>query len=217
MNCAEIEILICDYVDGTLPADRKAVVERHLAECPACAELARDSAAAVAFMETAAEVGPPPELVTRILFAAPWRKNKPAAAGLRSVLNRWMSPILQPKFAMGAAMTILSFSILSQLAPVRQLRPSDLEPKAVWRGLENRAMDAWDRTVKFYDNLKFVYQIQATLREWQQQDEEQRPAKSRGTGPTTDDHKLPAKSAPGGGAASPPPGGTPASAGGGNY
>ena len=41
MNCAEIEILICDYLDGTLSADRKAEVERHFAECPACAELAR--------------------------------------------------------------------------------------------------------------------------------------------------------------------------------
>ena len=29
MNCAELEILICDYVDGTLTADRKAEVERH--------------------------------------------------------------------------------------------------------------------------------------------------------------------------------------------
>ncbi len=52
-------------------------MERHLAECPACAELARDSAAAVAFMERAAEVEPPPELMTRILFDAPWRKEKP--------------------------------------------------------------------------------------------------------------------------------------------
>jgi hypothetical protein len=195
MNCAEIESLICDYVDGTLTADRKSAVERHLAECPACAELAQDSAAAVGFIARAAEVAPPPELVTRILFDAPWRKNKPAVEGVRSRLSAWFRPVLQPKFVMGAAMTILSFSIFSQLGPVRQLKASDLEPKAVWMSLENRVMDAWDRTVKFYDNLKFVYQIQTTLREWQQQDEEQRPVKRRMT-PSTDDHKLPAKSAP---------------------
>jgi hypothetical protein len=217
MNCAEIEILICDYVDGTLSADRMAEVERHFAECPACAEMARDSAAAVAFIGRAAEVAPPPELVTRILFDAPWRKNRPVAKGVRSKLSGWLSPVLQPKFVMGAAMTILSFSILSQLAPVRQLRATDLEPKAVWRGLENRVLDAWDRSVKFYDNLKFVYQIQTTLREWQQQDEEQRPVKARQNSRTTDDHKLPAKSAPGGGAVNPSPGGTPGNAGGGNH
>jgi hypothetical protein len=211
MNCAEIEILICDYVDGTLPAERKADVERHLAECPACAELARDSAAAVTFIESAAEAGPPPELITRILFEAPWRRNKGVLPGLRSRLGRWFSPILQPRFAMGAAMTILSFSILSQLAPVRQLRPSDLEPKAVWQGLEDRASYAWERAVKYYENLKFVYQIQTTLREWQQQDEEQRPVRSRETGHRTDDHKLPVKSAPAGGSGGPPAGGTPSS------
>jgi hypothetical protein len=216
MNCAEIEILICDYVDGTLSAGQKAEVERHLAECPACAELANDSAAAVAFMETAADVEAPPELVTRILFDAPWRKNKTAARGLRSKLSAWLNPVLQPRFVMGAAMTILSFSILSHLAPVRQLKRSDLQPKAIWIGLENRASDAWNRAAKFYDNLKFVYQIQTTLHEWQQQDEEQRPVKSRKTGQTTDDHKLPAKSAPGG-ADNPPNGGTPANAGGGNH
>jgi hypothetical protein len=145
-------------------------------------------------MESAAEVAPPAELVTRILFAAPWRRNKPAPTGLRNWLGRWFSPILQPKFAMGAAMTILSFSLLSQLTPVRQLRAADLEPKAVWRGLENRVLGAWDRSVKFYDNLKFVYQIQSTLHDWQQQDEEQRPA-SRSESRKTDDHRLPAKSA----------------------
>ena len=39
MNCAEIEILICDYVDGTLGPDARTTVERHLAGCLNCAEL----------------------------------------------------------------------------------------------------------------------------------------------------------------------------------
>src|ERR1700720_4427446 len=75
MNCAELEILICDYVDGTIASNRKADVESHLHQCPACAELARDSAAAVAFMERAANVEPPPAPVTRILYDAPWSKG----------------------------------------------------------------------------------------------------------------------------------------------
>jgi hypothetical protein len=207
MNCAEIEILICDHVDGTLTTAQKAQVNLHLSACPACYELARDSAAAVRFIARAEEAAPPPELVTRILFDAPWRKNKSAAQGVRGRLAAWFRPVLQPKFVMGAAMTILSFSIFSQLGPVRSLKPSDLQPAAVWRGLENRVMDAWDRTVKFYDNLKFVYQIQTTLREWQQQDAEQRPVK-RQNSRTTDDHKLPVKSAPQG---------EPSHAGGGNH
>jgi anti-sigma factor RsiW len=59
MTCAELEILICDYVDGTLGPDARTTVEQHLAGCRNCAELARDGAAAVGFMERAAEVEPP--------------------------------------------------------------------------------------------------------------------------------------------------------------
>src|ERR1017187_6914482 len=109
MTCAEMEEIICDYVDGALPADRKAEVERHLDACPACAELARDSASAVSFMERAADVEPPPELITRILFDPPWAQGKPkswpekARAKRRNWLSDLMSSLLQPRLAMGMA------------------------------------------------------------------------------------------------------------------
>jgi len=42
--------------------------------------------------------------------------------------------------------------------------------------------------VKFYENLKVVYQIQTTLKEWQQQDADA-PAANQ-----PDEHKLPVRS-----------------------
>ena len=67
----------------------------------------------------------------------------------------------------------------------------------MWAGLEDRAYRAWGRTVKFYDNLKFVYQIQTTLREWQQQGEDQQSAPAQETPEQkTDEHKLPVKANP---------------------
>ena len=207
MNCAQIEILICDYAEGTLGAAEKAEVERHLAECPVCAELARDSVAALAFIERAAAVEPPPELITRILFDAPWSKTK-TKSKFRAWLSALLSPIRQPKFAMGMALTVISLSMLAQfVVPVRQLRPEDLKPTAVWAAMEDRAARTWGRTVKFYNNLKFVYQIQTTLREWQQQDES-RQAPNSGASPASDDRKLPVNSSPGSGPAA--LGGTPA-------
>lgn len=188
MNCAELEVLICDYVDGTLAAAQKAQVERHLAACPACAALARDSASAVAFMQSAGDVEPPPELITKILFDAPWGKEKQKSKS-REWFRALLSPILHPKFAMGMAMTILSLSMLARfVAPARQLRPADLRPSEVWAGVEGRAVRTWARTMKFYENLKIVYQIQTTLKEWQQQTEEQKPAAEK-----TDERKLPVK------------------------
>jgi hypothetical protein len=190
MNCAELEILICDYVDGTLAPAEKAEVERHLSACPACAELAHDSAAAVGFIEHVADVEPPPELITRILFDAPWTKHKVVSRGF---LTRWFAPILRPKLVMGAAMTILSLSMLTKyVAPMRQIKSSDLKPAAVWATIDDKAHLAWARTVKYYENLKVVYQIQTLLRDWQQQSEEPQPAGAAKAKP--EDRKLPVKS-----------------------
>ncbi len=194
MTCAELETLICDYVDGTLGPDARTTVEQHLKVCPNCAEMARDSAAAVSFMERAAEVEPPPELMTRLLFGSPWAQAKTVSTGLRHWLRKVFHPLLQPRFAMGMAMTILSFAMLARfVAPTRQLRASDLSPAKVWVGLENHVYRGWERTVKFYDSIKVVYQIQSKLREWQQQQEEEPKPAANGKSGAADEHRLPVK------------------------
>lgn len=198
MTCADFEILICDYVDGTLAPARRAELEHHLSACAACAELARDSAAAVGFMERAADVEPPPELLTRILYDPPWGKpNSLPGKGLRQWMRGLLHPLLQPRLAMGMAMTILSFAMLYKfVGPVRQLHPQDLEPARVWAALDDRVYRGWQRSVKFYESIRFVYQIRNRLQEWQQQqDEEQRAAgpESRKSDTKTDDHRLPLK------------------------
>jgi hypothetical protein len=189
MNCAELEILICDYVDGTLNAEERATVEAHLAECSTCAELARDSAAAVAFMERAADVEPPPELVNRILFDAPWSKEK-SQSKAREWMRAILSPILQPRFAMGIALTMLSLSIIAQ-GKMPKFKPSDLQPAAIWHSLDNRVSYTWGRALKFVNDLKVVYQMQTMLHEWQQQSEEQQPAGTEKT--KADQRKLPVR------------------------
>jgi len=195
MTCAEMEILICDYVDGTLGPGAETTVRQHLADCRNCAEMARDAAAAVGFMERAADVEPPPELMTRLLFEAPWAHARTAAAGPRDWFRRILHPVLQPRFAMGMAMTILSFAMLARfVAPARQLRAADLAPAKVWASIEDRAYRSWERSVKFYESIKFVYQIQTKLHDWQQQqEEEQRPAETGKAGRRADEHRLPAK------------------------
>jgi len=97
MTCANFEIALCDYLDGTLAPAEKAEVEQHLSTCASCAELARDARAAIAFMERAADVEPPPELVTR-MFAIPSLPE--ARASMRTGILSWfrnlMQPVLQP-------------------------------------------------------------------------------------------------------------------------
>ena len=45
MTCAELEILLCDYVDGTLHAEERAALENHLSGCAACKQLLKMSRA----------------------------------------------------------------------------------------------------------------------------------------------------------------------------
>ena len=175
MTCAEFEILLCDYLDGTLDNAVRRDIEEHQARCASCAEFARDVTGAVAFIERSAEVEPPPELLTKITFEIP-AGGGVRKAGIRSWLTGWMQPLLQPKFAMGMAMTILSFSMLGRLAgvEVRQLKPSDLHPANVWSAVDNRVHRTWERAVKYYENLRLVYEVQTRLQEWTGQEEEDR-------------------------------------------
>lgn len=175
MNCADFEILLCDYVDGTLHGEQKSAFEAHLNQCAGCAELARDAAGAVAFMERAAVVEPPAELLTRIMFEIPGAQKQHVGARSRWARFKasWIDPVLQPRFAMGMAMTILSFAMLGRFAgiEVRQLRPADLSPVAVWVAIEDKAMRVWERGVKYYDSLRVVYEIQTRLSEYNDQAE----------------------------------------------
>ena len=182
MNCADVDILLADYVDGTLRAEEKFALEAHLSGCAACAELARDSAEAVAFVERAATVEAPPELVTRILFevtAGPSRAViKPSL--VRRLFGRWLEPILQPRFAMGMAMTVLSFAMIGRFTHVRQLTPADLDPVKVWTAAEDRVVRWYNRGVKYYDSMRVVSELQSRLKEWA----DEQPAQPAPTGDT---------------------------------
>src|SRR5579883_3685892 len=71
MTCAELEILLCDYLDGTLPHRQGIALEEHIAACAACAELVADAESATAFLEKVPPADPPAELLTRIVHQAP--------------------------------------------------------------------------------------------------------------------------------------------------
>ena len=177
MTCAEFEILYCDYVDGLLREPEKTAVEQHKNACATCAELARDIEGAVAFMERADRVEPPAELLTRILHDIPSVKAKPERRSwFRKTFGGAWDTVLQPRFAMGMAMTMLSFAMLVKVTGFtpRPIRPADLDPAKIWTAIDDRAHRTWDRVVKYYDNMRLVIEVQSRLKEWSEQDQEQR-------------------------------------------
>ncbi len=173
MTCAELEILLCDYVDGTLRGEEKSALESHLAGCSACAELAKDVMGATAFLERVAVAEPPAELLTRILHQIPQGRQRTTdrPAWWRRLFGGWLENVLQPRYAMGMAMTILSFSMLARFTGIepRQLNPQDLDPVKIWQSIDDRTHRIWDRAVKYYDNLRLVIEVQSQLKEWTEQ------------------------------------------------
>jgi hypothetical protein len=182
MKCAEFEILLCDYIDGTAaPAERRRI-EDHMSSCPSCATLAADCGAAAELLRNAESVEPPAELINKILFHAPATPSRPARnrGGLAALLAAWFAPMLQPRLAMGMAMTILSFSMVGRILGIeeRQITLADLQPARVANNIDLKIHRAWDRAVKYYERLRVVYLIQTQLREWSDQEEAERRAQS---------------------------------------
>lgn len=182
MNCAELDILICDYVDGALNATARGAVESHLAGCASCRALVDDSRAVLSFLEGVPDVEPPPQLITRIINEVPLADGGlvagKQAGGVGGWLRGWMKPLLQPRLAMGMAMTILSFSMLGRTAPVKQLKPSDLDPVKVWAAVEDKSHRIWDRTLKYYESLRVVYEIQSRLKDLSDQEATEKTEKN---------------------------------------
>lgn len=175
MHCAEFELIVCEYVDGTLSSGERAAFDQHLSSCAACREVVAGQREVLSFLEGVPEVEAPPELITRLIQDSPLyqRARQQARRGwFRRLIAPLIDPILQPRFAMGMAMTILSFSMLGKFAaPVTQLKPSDLDPVKVWAVMEDKAHRTWDRGVKYYENLRLVWEVRSRLAEIESSEE----------------------------------------------
>jgi hypothetical protein len=174
MTCTEFEVLLVDYVDGAVTVDERRAVEAHTDECPDCREMLRDVFRAVSFLEAAEDVAPPPELITRIAAQAPQGRVKDEfqrRGFVSRIFSNWFQPVLQPRFAMSMAMTILSLAMVERCTGIRtqQIKPEDLNPAVLWNNLEDQAYRTWDRTVKYYENLRLVYEVETALREIREQ------------------------------------------------
>lgn len=183
-NCTDIELSLCDFLDGALKSEEREAFDSHVNGCPACRELVADCGAAIAFTERCETVEPPPQLLTRILNEIPVaQEERKRRKGLSAWFHSLFAPILQPRFAMGMAMTILSFSMLGKfIGPVKPIRASDLDPVRVIATIDDKMHRAWNNAVKYYENLRFVYEIQSRLREWNQEQQEEEQSRVGGKG-----------------------------------
>lgn len=179
IECAEFDALLTEALDGTLVGEKLERFRAHGNVCSLCSQLYAEVDAGRRLLASLESVEPPSNLVHNILAAttAPDRVGVGAPAAVRpqfSWLDRapaqvvlLLRPILalvrQPRFAMSFGMAFFSVSMALNVAGVKlsDLRHLDLRPSAIVRGYHMTS----GRVVKYYENIRFVYQIESKVRD----------------------------------------------------
>ena len=179
MHCAEFDALLSQAIDGTLAGERLATFEAHGRDCKLCGPLLQEADAGRTWLKSMAEVEPPDDLVTNILLQTSGVLTRQHAG--QRVTTSWMdrvgelasaifSPVVavarQPRFAMSFGMAFFTLSVTLSLAGVKlsDLRHLDLRPSAVRRNY----YETQGRVVKYYENIRFVYEIESRVRQFKQ-------------------------------------------------
>lgn len=179
--CGQWETLLADALDGTLKPEDEATFTAHMAVCPACAELfeeARRGREWLDFLSTEPDV--PAGLLDRILAqTGPGQVEGygliPAPSAGMPTLQPWQQPgfagqirrFAQPRLLMTFAMAFFSIALTLHLTDVRlsSLRLSDLRPSSVRSFMERRLTMASTPIIRYYDHLRFVYEVESRMRE----------------------------------------------------
>ncbi len=183
MNCAEFESILADYLDGILSDADRVSVEEHISACAACREFMADVSGGLGVLRQSEPVDAPSELITRIAYLAPRGPSRDPFENpglLNRFVNKWLRPALQPRLAMSMAMTILSFAMLERCTgvQVQRIRPTDLSPVRVWSGVEDKALRVRDQAMKYYENLRIVYEVETQLKDLQEAQNSTPPARA---------------------------------------
>jgi hypothetical protein len=180
MQCSEFDALLSDALDQRLSGEKLERFQAHARGCPTCGPLLAEADAGLRWLHELVEVEPPVTLVDNILAATSGLSTARQHGTVRALaqpswfdrLQAWanqvVGPILgvarQPRFAMSFGMAFFSLTITMSLAGVKlgDLRHADLRPSAIKRNY----YETTGKVVKYYENIRFVYEIESRVREF---------------------------------------------------
>jgi hypothetical protein len=182
MQCGEFDALLIEALDGTLTGPALETFQAHARICSVCGPLLAEADAGKRWLKSLVEIEPPNNLVHNILVATSGHESKRAAIRVQSGsswshrtlsdrITGWLRPVFapvlamsrQPRFAMSFGMAFFSLSISLSLAGVKvsDVKQVDLRPSAIKRTYYETS----GRVVKYYENIRFVYEIESRMRE----------------------------------------------------
>jgi len=180
MQCHEFDGLLSDALDGVLTGAQLDTFHAHSRTCSVCGPLFAEVEAGRNWLKGLTEAEPPVSLVTNILASTTGvdtqrlRVNVSTSQPRISWLDRvqaWasgaMQPIWatvrQPRFAMSFGMAFFSLSVALSVIGVKpaDLRQVSLRPTAIRHTYYNTQA----RVVRYYENIRFVYEVESRVRE----------------------------------------------------
>jgi hypothetical protein len=179
--CGQWETLLADALDGLLKPDDEAIFTAHMAVCANCTALFEESRRGREWLEFLSPEPEVPEgLLDRILAqTGPGQVAGyglvPGSSNVMPMPQPWQRPgfmgqvrrFAEPRLLMTAAMAFFSIALTLNLTNVRlsSLRLSDLRPTAVRSFVERRVTMASTPIIRYYDHLRFVYEVESRMRE----------------------------------------------------
>jgi hypothetical protein len=180
MQCHEFDGLLSDAIDGVLTGLQLDRFQAHARTCSACGPLLAEVTAGRNWLKDLTEVEPPVSLVTNILVSttgvdsqrlrvnvsAPqsrsswWERTQAWASGAMQPI--W-GTVRQPRFAMSFGMAFFALSVALSVLGVKpaDLREVSLRPAAIRHTYYNTQA----RVVRYYENIRFVYEVESRVRE----------------------------------------------------
>lgn len=201
-ECGQWETLLVDAMDGLLRPEDEATFSNHMAACAACTEMFEQVRRGREWLEfLSPEPAVPSYLLDRILVETAHGKLNPnklqIAGGLADTTDDgsvllippvWQRPgftgnmrrFAEPRLLMTAAMAFFSIALTLSMTGVRisRVKLTDLKPSVVRSVVEKRIMTASTPIVRYYDHLRFVYEVESRMRELRRstEDEQKSPA-----------------------------------------
>jgi Putative zinc-finger len=180
MQCNEFEALLFDALDGLLTGAKQERFRAHARVCAKCGPMFAEVEAGQHWLKSLTEVEPPANLVNDILAATsgiqsyrlqdavPTKHQPSLGERIRewtdSLLTPVWSTVRQPRFAMSFGMAFFSLSVALSVAGVK---PSDLKQADLSRsGLRRTYYTTSARVVKYYENIRLVYEIESRVQEF---------------------------------------------------
>jgi hypothetical protein len=191
MRCPEFEAMLAEALDGLLPEDQQLRFQEHRESCQFCGPMFTEAEVGRSLLRFLDEVAPPQGMVEQILAATSGSASGKAPARPSSTrwgwVNAWvgergfaaavwnsLAPLAQPRFAMSFAMVFFSLAMLLNVSGLRvsDFRASELRPATFVRAYEQTT----GKLVRYYENIRIVYEIQSRVQELRESTVEAEPA-----------------------------------------